>query len=81
MTYIEREPLLAELFSKQDEDVDVMLEFAEFSAADVVKVVRCKECKHRYYDEEFSRLWCNRLSGTFEVCADNFCGYGEKRED
>lgn len=40
MTYIEREALLAELFSKQDEDVDVMLEIAEFPAADVAPVKR-----------------------------------------
>lgn len=50
-------------------------------AADVVPVVRCRECKYRFYDDELNRLWCDRASGCFEISDDAFCSYGEKRED
>lgn len=38
--YIEREALLAHLFCKQDEQMDIAKEIAEFPAADVVPVRR-----------------------------------------
>lgn len=37
--YIEREALLSELYSKQNGNLDIMLEIARFPAADVVPVV------------------------------------------
>lgn len=37
--YIDKEQLLSELYSKQDEPLDVMKEIANFSAADVAPVV------------------------------------------
>lgn len=36
--YIDREALLAHLYSKQDEPHDIMAEIAEFPAADVAPV-------------------------------------------
>ena len=44
--------------------------------ADVVKIVRCKNCKHHSYDEEFCCYWCERVFG--EVKPDFYCGYGEE---
>lgn len=55
-------------------------------AADVVKVVRCKDCKHSQFVCENSCFcrhtntpWFNNL---FEVYmnADDFCSYGERKE-
>ena len=40
--YIDKEQLLSELYSKQDEPLDVMKEIANFSAADVAPVVHGK---------------------------------------
>ena len=40
-------------------------------AADVVQVVRCKDCKHRYHDS-----WCEYVDDD-----DNFyCARGERKE-
>ena len=40
--YIDKEQLLSDLYSKQDEPLDVMKEIANFSAADVAPVVHGK---------------------------------------
>ena len=45
-----------------------------------VDVVRCRECKHRKYDDIFGTLWCNRDSCTKRVKQDDFCSYGERKE-
>ena len=45
---------------------------------DAVPVVRCRECKHRKYDDIFGMIWCNRDSCTKRVKPDDFCSYGEK---
>ena len=42
-------------------------------SADVVQVVRCKDCK--YYG---SRRWCELNSSVFDDNA--FCSYGERKE-
>lgn len=51
--------------------------------ADVVEVVRCKDCRHNYYDG--NQLICQKLywyDGTnFEPSAEDFCSRGERRED
>lgn len=45
---------------------------------DAVPVVRCRECKHRKYDDIFGMIWCNRDSCTKRVKPDDFCSYGKK---
>ena len=47
---------------------------------DVVKVVRCKECKH-YDCGNGHRPWCNHLNGLDEMHDDDYCSYGERRTD
>lgn len=49
-------------------------------AADVVEVVRCKDCKH--YDEHFCKcyVFCHdNIEVQLEVDSDHFCSYGERR--
>lgn len=54
------------------------------TAADVVEVVRCKDCKH-YKTRSQSAKWkpkapcCTRAANIFTK-PDDFCSYGEKRE-
>ena len=48
---------------------------------DAVPAVRCRECKHRKYDDIFGTLWCNRDSCTKRVKQDDFCSYGNRKED
>lgn len=55
-------------------------------AADVVEVVRCKDCKHsvKYNcknDACYSFTICRRRDGYSEgVEEDDFCSYGERKE-
>lgn len=57
------------LFGYYD-NVCACAEYRSTSSADVVEVVRCKDCKHRF---------------NYDICAyrgDNwFCGYGERSVD
>ena len=50
--------------------------------ADVVEVVRCKDCKHRRDDEDFaSGHYCAKRpqNGGYFCEDDDFCSYGERR--
>ena len=47
---------------------------------DAVPVVRCRECKHRKYDDIFGMIWCNLDSYTKRVKSDDFCSRGERKE-
>lgn len=49
-------------------------------APDVVKVVRCKDCKHFGYNLENDTL-CRVVSGLSDPEENDFCSYGEKRDD
>lgn len=84
--YIEREALLS-AFVLADcpftdfEDAFEMVQNAP--AADVVPVVRCKDCKYEISTqsirESTGRHWCQYK---LQPCnADDFCSYGEKREE
>ena len=50
-------------------------------AADVAPVVRCKDCWYSGFDPEYGKRWCERCWGSMLVQDDDFCSYGEKRED
>ena len=51
----------------------------DMPTADVVEVVRCKDCKHMAEDVLFKEMWCTNPSGR-EVKADDFCSKGERKE-
>ncbi len=64
----------------------ILDKIAELPAADVVEVVRCKDCKyskHWYRDKRLCRLWYGeeKPSAPIDVFDDGFCNYGERRED
>ena len=46
----------------------------EIPAADVVPVVRCRECKH--YDGK----WMCKISGVPSRKPNDFCSYGDRKE-
>ena len=50
----------------------------DIQPADVVKIVRCKNCKYRSYDEVFCCYWCEHEGMVREVKPDFYCGYGEE---
>lgn len=49
-------------------------------AADVVEVVRCKDCKYWKEEKDFG-MFCTHWGSTLtESQAEDFCSYGERRE-
>ena len=46
--------------------------------ADVVEVVRCKDCKWLY--DEMDDYCCRSHRGLARICENSFCSYGERRE-
>ncbi len=56
---------------------------SKVKAADVVEVVRCKDCKYLDKGENDSESWCEctaHFGKYFDVDENGFCSYG-KRED
>ena len=47
---------------------------------DVVRVVRCKDCKYVYPTLD-GRMLCGAMTNPNWVSEDHFCGYGERRAD
>ena len=57
------------------------IELEDASDADVVEVVRCKDCKHStewYGDRRRCFLWCEDGISVFE---DGFCNYWDRKDD
>ena len=79
--YIEKEALLLRIdlhgtnkFGMLDEDIREFIK--EQPAADVVQVVRCKDCRRVEKDHLFGGYWCRG----YRVSPDDFCSYGERKE-
>ena len=49
-------------------------------AADVMEVIRCRECKYSHEDEIFGNRWCESHYGCRKVKHEGFCDLGEKKE-
>lgn len=49
------------------------------STADVVPVVRCKDCKHGQFMPSCSMYLCRCTGGKLRY-ADNYCNYGERKD-
>ena len=45
--------------------------------ADVVEVVRCRDCKWLY--DEMDDYCCRSHRGLARICENSFCSYGERR--
>ena len=89
--YVSKEAFIKRFKGTNVSWVMTMLDiFREFPAADVVKVVRCKNCEHcSWYTEtnhlmetQKTKYWCNQGPGRpREVKPDGFCSDGEERKD
>ena len=97
--YIERNALIRQIICDMAEFVgtpnevlkhDERCNYAIFylknaSIADVVPVVRCRDCKY-YKPQKKSAHWenranyCNRVV-TIKTQPDDFCSYGKRKED
>ena len=87
--YIEREQVKDELLSwavciKHPEHLlkeDALCVIDAIPAADVVPVVRCKDCMYRSYDYDCVGNHLCEKRGNRYYCEDNdFCSYGERRD-
>lgn len=89
--YIEREAALKAILGQPPEPHYpewYYRDIKEIPAADVVEVVRCKDCKNAYINS-FSaqsgiavcRFLANRSNGELAIVQqDDFCSYGERKE-
>lgn len=83
--YIERDALLDAIindhpdlvfYSKQEAIECIVAE----PAADVVEVVRCKDCKWFFQDAD-NEPCCRNVCGLVIVTDEDFCSLGERRKD
>ena len=58
--------------------MECILRVKEQPTADVVPVVRCKDCKYSYFVKSCSKYECKKGCGTLKYSND-FCSYGERR--
>lgn len=49
------------------------------NAADVVEVVRCRDCKYSEIDENYN-LWCTFYNGKIREMPNGYCWHGERSE-
>ena len=61
-------------------EYDELMTFAE--KIDLVRVVRCKDCK-KTYDSEWNEDLGTQYCPTVDMCVtkDDYCSYGERRTD
>jgi hypothetical protein len=86
--YIEREAILKKQYNSSPlkdlsfaEMVVDVRDIEEAPTADVVSVVRCKDCRHRYIPKRCA-LWYGHYDGKdyYVDRGDNFyCSYGERK--
>ena len=95
MAYIEKEPIVEFItkgLNNPDKTkafgydaIEILTEIEYTPTADVVEVVRCKDCK-RCYEKRTKRnnqlmRFCMRMGGNeYQVNANDFCSYGIPKE-
>ena len=76
---------LLEKMKRTSRYFDVLFDVEEMPTVDAVEVVRCRECKHHYWEQEPCHgktiHYCKlpHMRGV-EVFKDFFCYYGERKE-
>ena len=67
----------------RDAFFDFMVKVGSIEEADVVKVVRCKDCKYWY--DNANTCWgvetCGGFPEIWEYGLDFYCAFGEHKED
>ena len=87
--YIDADKFERAVMFSDDEDLqDVIYRLRDYPAADVVEVVRCRDC--RYLEKmvakiegevEFTTYLCRTYPVSREMTLDGFCSCGERKED
>jgi hypothetical protein len=71
------EPEIREAVYKQGQAIKKMIE--NYPSADVVKVVRCKDCK--YYVAEYCTRDIRGRTNMFYMKPNDYCSCGERKEE
>lgn len=81
--YISREAAVKALFAPGMCYAPIQLQIVkDLPAADVVEVVRCKDCKYGDYDSKPNgAMVCLRTKDGFWREETDFCSYGKRREE
>jgi hypothetical protein len=82
MSYIKREPLLQiakELQGKVFGSPLIVKAIEEAPAEDVVRVVKCKDCK--YHEDLDGGVKCKRIDGLLMIFPDDYCSYGRRTKE
>ena len=81
--YIKREYAIEEIMSEPT-DAHYPQWYAEkiksIPAADVVPVVRCRECKYRFRNNGHDKSGCPIIDTNIWMDDDDFCSHGERKE-
>ena len=51
---------------------------SEMDSADVIEVVRCKDCKHSIQDKVMTRRYYCEVFEEYMMRENHYCSYGEK---
>lgn len=81
--YIKREDVIETVYKlrehfkcwDRDDDIAIKNTLNAIPPADVVEVVRCKDCKYRDIDR------CGRFKSNVWVCNEDYCSYGERADE
>ena len=85
---METDPHVFLTYNKKEEKTDIVVaqiteevleEINKIPAADVVEVVRCKDCKHRYVGGYTTQYYvCDFMDA--ELKDEGYCSYGERKD-
>ena len=53
----------------------------EMPTVDAVQVIRCKDCKFRYWDDWLEEYFCQCYAEYMQVLPDDFCSNAERKEE
>lgn len=76
--------ILANVIKWKEECFEVVGEIEDMQpTADVVEVIRCKDCKHRHWHQESCHGKCVHYCDltNLQINKEHFCSYGERRTD
>lgn len=80
--YIKRDFALDVVKRTSGDYATAFAEIAHVESADVVEVVRCKDCKWWEKGKDYTPYCSHPVDGLFIAeNENNFCSYGERREE
>ena len=76
--YIKRTEVIESLTGWETEPTDMDIEYTinGIPSADVINVVRCKDCGLKYYSDSGKNLWCDVFDCIMPK--DGYCSFGDK---